>query len=149
MIPFTPTFLQLTILFAVYSVIGWILEVIYRAIAQQTFFPPKFFRPPFSPLYGGGALLILYSYTIVQHLHILLQFLFYMLLIATYEYVCGWIVYRFLHIRAWDYSQKIGNVHGHTDAWHAFLWGICALGCIYILNPWIWNYFCSYTVVVG
>ena len=46
------------LLFFVYSVIGWIIELIYRWRDRGTPVNPGFLRGPWLPLYGTGAVLI-------------------------------------------------------------------------------------------
>ena len=47
------------VLFAIYSFMGWILEVIYRSITQRKFVNAGFLFGPFVPIYGFGALFVI------------------------------------------------------------------------------------------
>ncbi len=46
-------------LFAIYSFMGWIIEVIYRSITQRKFVNAGFLYGPFIPIYGIGAAFII------------------------------------------------------------------------------------------
>ena len=50
----------LIISFGLYSFIGWIIEVIYRSREQKKLVNPGFLYGPFLPIYGFGAVLVIY-----------------------------------------------------------------------------------------
>ena len=56
-------------LFAIYSFMGWIIEVIYRSITQRKFVNAGFLFGPFVPLYGFGALFIILLQNIFHQFH--------------------------------------------------------------------------------
>ena len=47
------------ILFAVYSFMGWLIEVAYRSVTQRKLINAGFLHGPFIPIYGIGATFIL------------------------------------------------------------------------------------------
>ena len=48
--------------FIIYSVLGWIIESIYRSICERKVINTGFLKGPFCPIYGIGAvIMILFS----------------------------------------------------------------------------------------
>ncbi|MCP4806717.1 MAG: hypothetical protein GY913_27625 [Proteobacteria bacterium] len=59
----------------------------------------------------------------------------YSLLLGAVEYVGG-VVSIALHDRTlWDYSEIPLNLQGHTDPFHAAVWGVLALSLTRVLQP--------------
>ncbi len=52
------TFKNLFFLFVFYSIVGWILEVIYSAIQDHKFVNRGFLIGPYCPIYGFGCVLV-------------------------------------------------------------------------------------------
>lgn len=106
-------FLTLTFLFAVGSMFGWGLEVIYRRyVTQKKWVNPGFLTGPCLPLYGF-SLCILYLLTQLEHtipvkkewVEKLILFALMAIAITALEYLIGTIMISAAHIRLWDYSE--------------------------------------------
>ena len=58
-------FLHLTFLFMVGSILGWVMELIFRRIVHKKWVNPGFLKGPYLPIYGIG-LVILYIVAIFE-----------------------------------------------------------------------------------
>ena len=45
--------------FIIYSVLGWIMESIYRSICERKIINTGFLKGPFCPIYGIGAIIMI------------------------------------------------------------------------------------------
>jgi len=114
------------LLFFVYSVIGWIIEFIYRWRNSGTPVNPGFLRGPWLPLYGTGAVLIIALYSAMSHLHPALRGLAYLAVLTLVEYAAGVLLLRFFGRRCWDYSDEPLNFQGLICPGFSLYWVILA-----------------------
>ena len=45
--------------FIIYSILGWVLESIFRSICEKKLINTGFLKGPFCPIYGVGALIMI------------------------------------------------------------------------------------------
>lgn len=124
------------LLFIIYSIIGWMMEVICSLINLKKFVNRGFLIGPYCPIYGCGALLITFllkKYT--QDPFTL--FIMAILLCGTLEYLTSYIMEKVFHLRWWDYSKKKFNINGRVCLETIIPFGILGLIIIYITNPFI------------
>ena len=57
-----PDFVYLLFLFAVGSIVGWCLEVVYRSIVSGCIIIPGFLLGPYCPIYGFGFVTVSYTH---------------------------------------------------------------------------------------
>lgn len=90
------------LLLMIYSTIGWVAEMIYHSIVIGHMSEKRGFLNGFlCPIYGHGALLVLY----VLHGGLknpILTFLAGMVLTSALEYFTSWIMEALFHMRWWD-----------------------------------------------
>ena len=102
------------LLFILYSFLGWCGETVYCSLGQRRLCEKRGFLNGFlCPIYGHGALLVLYA------LHggcesPLLTFLFGMLLTSAVEYVTSYYMEKLFHMRWWDYSHYRFQINGRV-----------------------------------
>lgn len=116
-------FLILAFLFFSGSIIGWMIEVIFRRFfsssnPQRKWINPGFCVGPYLPIYGVG-LCIFYLIARVhvqwfesQILNQALLFIFASVCMTILEYIAGVISLKWFHIRLWDYRNEWGNIQG-------------------------------------
>lgn len=145
---------ETVIFFFIYALIGWICEFIYCGIIDKKFENRGFLFGPYCPIYGAGAILIIYI------LHPVFQSAFW-LFVATVvvctvmEYIVGWAMETVFHMRWWDYSNQPFNLNGRICVLNSTLFGIMGLLLIYFVHPYtvtvldkIPTQFDSYTMAV-
>lgn len=139
-------FLTLSYLFFIGSIIGWVLELLYRNWTQKhtKWVNPGFCTGPYLPIYGFGlcALFLLASleqYNPFQNpiWNKILLFLSMAIGMTLIEYIAGLFCLKFLKVRLWDYSDIPGNIQGIICPRFSFFWTI--LGAIYyfLIHPYI------------
>lgn len=127
--------------FCFYSVVGWGLDSFARSIIDLRWQSDNLLGIPFSPTYGFGALGFLFLYNYIKEWQFWEQFVLYTTISAAYEYSVGALSLWFLDRRLWDYSDIPLNINGHTDIFHALIWGMLAILVTHRLQPWLQDRF--------
>ncbi len=130
-------FTQLIIFFAIYSLIGWIIEVIYRSITRRRLINPGFLFGPFVPVYGIGALFIIILQRFIHPLPVIDQFIIYVIILSVIEFITGEFFEHFFKLKLWDYSDMRINYKGKISLLFSIGWGILAIGLSHFLHPLI------------
>lgn len=122
--------------FLIYSVIGWVIEVIYHAVTMGKIINRGFLNGPVCPVYGVGMLCVLTLAGMLRPddatgLSAPVLFLGGMFLASAVELVAGWLLDRLFHTRWWDYSNVPFNFHGYICLKFSVLWGI---GNVYVMK---------------
>ncbi len=128
-------FVQIIILFAVYSFTGWIIEVLYRSFTRKRFINPGFLFGPFVPVYGVGALLILLIQNYISPMHIVVQFFIYVIVLSIIEYITSEFFELTFNLKLWDYSDTKFNFKGKISLVFSLGWGVLAIGVSHLLHP--------------
>ena len=126
---------QMLLYFSLYAFTGWVLEVIYRSWTQRRFVNPGFLFGPFVPIYGVGAVALLFLHGYLAGLHPAVQYLLYTLLLSLIEYITGEICERLFHLKLWDYSDSRFNLGGKISLSFSLAWGVLALALLHLLHP--------------
>lgn len=124
--------------FAIYSMLGWVCEVIYCSIPAKHFINRGFLNGPYCPVYGFGALIVIYilfPFTAYP----LLVFTLATLLTSTLEYLTSYILEKSFNAHWWDYSKRKFNIHGRVCLLNSSLFGILCLVLVYLVHPIISN----------
>ena len=108
---YTYTWYQWLGCFYIYCFAGWIFESTYVSIRTGRFVNRGFLRLPMLPLYGTGAVMMLWVSLPVQD-HMILVYLSGVLAATALEYVTGWAMERLFKVKYWDYSNQKYNLNG-------------------------------------
>ena len=106
--------------FAIYSVIGWIIEVAYHAVTMGKVINRGFLNCPLCPVYGSGVLMvfavlgllgkILGTGSNVESLSAWILFGVGIVFATLVEFIAGFLLDKLFHARWWDYrDRKIGR----------------------------------------
>lgn len=129
--------IDLVLLFFIYSLTGWCIEVCLKYIQYHRFINRGFLTGPICPIYGTGAVLI----TVVVHLLTPFEeafgttFVISFLLCGGVEYFTSWYLEKRFHARWWDYSQKPMNLHGRVWIGNLILFGLGGVAIVHFFNP--------------
>ena len=132
----TNTFIKWNLYFFIYCFIGWVWECCYVYLRTHHWENRGFLYGPFLPVYGMGALIILWV-TIPAKGNPWLIFLLGMLGATAIEYICGYINANVLHVRYWDYSNVPFNINGHVCLLCSLVWGIFSILLVKYLHGWV------------
>lgn len=120
--------------FCVYSFLGWVCETFYCSVGRRRFVNRGFLNGPVCPVYGFGALAVLYLLAPFSRRPVLLFFSA-MLLTSILEYITGWLLEKLFHTRWWDYSTYPFNLHGRVCLRNSLLFGLIALAAVLLIDP--------------
>ena len=130
----------LFLLFIIYSIIGWIIEVINEIITCHRFVNRGFLIGPYCPIYGCGGVLITLLLTKFSA-HPIALFILAIVICSVTEYLTSYIMERLFNLRWWDYSERKYNLNGRICAETMIPFGLLGLLMIYIINPLILKLF--------
>lgn len=117
------TWYQWLTFFFIYCFFGWIFESAYVSVKTKRFVNRGFLRLPMLPLYGTGAVMMLWVSLPVRD-NLLLVFIFGMMAATVLEYVTGWSMEKLFKLKYWDYSGQLLNVNGYICLSSSITWGI-------------------------
>ena len=122
--------------FIIYSVRGWLMEVICKLIDSKKFVNRGFMIGPLCPIYGVGSIsliLLLDNYKNNQ----LILFLMAILICSVIEYSISYIMEKIFNARWRDYSNKKININGRICLDTMIPFGILGVLVVYFINPFI------------
>lgn len=127
-------FYYIFLYFLIYSMLGWLCEVIYCAIWDKKLTNRGFLHGPYCPIYGCGAMIIVYV-LIKFRSNIVLVFLLGMLFTSALEYITSYVMEKIFNARWWDYSNNFMNINGRVCIVNSILFGILSIVTLYIIHP--------------
>lgn len=130
----TYTQAQWLLLFFIYCLLGWIWETCYVSLRKRKWVNRGFLYGPWLPIYGSGAIAILFVTLPVQTNPALVFFLG-MITATVLEYATGAVMEKLFHMRYWDYSSQPLNVNGHICFHVSLAWGLFSLLMVRVIHP--------------
>ena len=132
-------FRQAFLIFIIFSVVGWISEVLYVGIFHEHKFVNRgFLHGPVCPVYGFGGLVILILPPSLYSTWIPLFFSS-MIMCTLVEYFVSWIMEKMFHARWWDYSHYKFHINGRICLLNSVLFGFLGVGVIHFIYPQLLN----------
>ncbi len=128
------TLSYLFLLFAVYSVIGWVSEVAYCSLLEHRFVNRGFLHGPLCPVYGFGGLLVIFMLKPFSGNPFIL-FSMAVFVTSSVEYLTGWALETVFSAKWWDYSAHRFNIHGRVCLLNSFLFGVMSVSGVYFVHP--------------
>lgn len=124
---------QWVFIFFIYSFFGWIWETSFKSIQKRKFINRGFLNGPWLPIYGFGALIILFVTLPVQD-NFVLVFLLGAIVASIFEFFVGYGMEKLFHARYWDYSHLPFNIKGYIALPISLVWGLFSLILVYIID---------------
>ncbi len=121
--------------FSVFSVAGWVLEVIYRSLSQMRFVNPGMLHGPYLPLYGTGALLLMRCVCLIGNSSIMMKIIVYLSVTTGLELFAGFVSQKCFHNLLWDYSNEWLNYKGYICLKFSIYWVFLAFLFEYLILP--------------
>lgn len=112
--------------FYIYCFIGWVIESAIVSFNSKKLVNRGFMRGPLLPIYGFGAITILFVCLPVRETPTLV-FIFGMLSTSVLEYFTGWLMETIFKTRYWDYSYMKFNIKGRVSLMTSLFWGFLSL----------------------
>ena len=130
-------------LFAIGSLIGWIIELFFRRfVSQKKWMNPGFLTGPYLPIYGFGVL-VLYGVSNLplgisnQPVDIIVHILVIGVGMTVVEFIAGLIFIKGLKVKLWDYSDRKGNIMGIICPSFSLIWLVVGSLYYFLLNPFL------------
>jgi len=121
------------IYFILYSVVGWICEVIYCSIPEKKFINRGFLNGPLCPIYGFGALIVIFFLTPFKE-SVFLVFILGLIFTSALEYFTSYVMEKLFHSKWWDYSNNRFNINGRVCLLNSVLFGIMSVFVMFVLH---------------
>ena len=106
------TWYQWLSFFYIYCFFGWIFESTYVSLKQHRFVNRGFLRLPMLPLYGTGAVMMLWV-SLPFKSSLVMVYISGVIGATILEYVTGWGMERLFKMKYWDYSNQRFNLNGY------------------------------------
>lgn len=129
---------QLIVLFFIFSLLGWMMEVTLKYFQYHRFINRGFLIGPYCPIYGAGVVLV----TVLVGGLIGIRggtpaevFMAGFFICGGLEYFISWYMEKAFHARWWDYSQKPMNLNGRVWIGNLMLFGLASVVIVLWLDP--------------
>lgn len=120
---FSRNLVEMVMFFFIYSFLGWVVEVAFHALKCGKFINRGMLAGAVCPIYGFGAVIIIYLLDPIKD-NLLLLFLGSAILCTILEYIAGLALDKLFHKRWWDYSNVPFNIGGYVCLQFSVYWGI-------------------------
>ena len=120
------TWYQWLSFFYIYCFFGWIFESTYVSLKQHRFVNRGFLRLPMLPLYGTGAVMMLWV-SLPFKSSLVMVYISGVIGATILEYVTGWGMERLFKMKYWDYSNQRFNLNGYICLSSSVAWGFLTI----------------------
>lgn len=125
---------QWALLFFFYCFCGWVWESCYVSAKQHHWVNRGFLHGPLLPIYGSGAIIILFV-TLPVADNLWLVYILGLLAATALEYVVGAVMERLFKVRYWDYTKQPFNLHGYICLTSSIAWGFFSILLVRFVHP--------------
>ena len=122
------------IFFYIYSFFGWIFESVYVSLRKKRWVNRGFLLGPFLPIYGGGAVMMLFV-SVPFKSNLILTYFAGAVGATLLELVTGMVMESIFKVRYWDYSDRKYNYKGYICLESAVLWGFFTIAMNQAVHP--------------
>ncbi|MDD6212241.1 MAG: hypothetical protein PUB22_03740 [Clostridiales bacterium] len=127
---------QWLMFFYVYSFAGWIWESGYVSVLKKRWVNRGFLHLPMLPLYGSGAVLVLFI-TLPVRSSVSLTYLIGALGATILELAVGLGMEALYKIKYWDYSKEKFNYKGIICLKSTLFWGVLTVVLVKYVHRWV------------
>lgn len=108
--------------FLLYSFLGWCCESVYCSVGQGRLVNRGFLNGPLCPVYGFGALLVIFLLGGTEG-NAAALFLAGMVVTSLLEYLTSWLLEKLFHMKWWDYSRYHFQINGRVCLLNSLMFG--------------------------
>jgi uncharacterized membrane protein len=116
-----------------YCFFGWIFETTYVSLKTHHFVNRGFLHGPFLPLYGSGAIMVLFVALPLKGNYVA-QYIAGALTATLLEYFTGIVMEAIFKVRYWDYSDQKFNLKGYICLGSSVVWGFLTLLLVNVIH---------------
>ena len=137
--------LKYFLLFIIYSMLGWLIEVSAFLISDKKFINRGFLIGPYCPIYGVGAIVMILTLSNYTDSPLIL-FVMSIVIFSLLEYYTSYFMEKIFKARWWDYSKKKFNINGRICLETMIPFGLLGLLAMYVINPFLNNIIESFSI---
>ena len=130
---------SLALFFFIFSIAGWIWEVLLFLFKYGTLINRGCFYGPWLPIYGTGCTLIALLMYIPSFRKMtknpIITFFFIMILCTIIEYFVSWFTDTTIGVVYWDYTRNFLNLNGRICLENCIFFGLGGTLCLYVVAP--------------
>ena len=131
-------FRNVFLLFLIYSIIGWLVEIIHSYYYTKKIANRGFLIGPYCPIYGVGAIIMTFIFNHATD-DLFGIFAKAMIVCALLEYTTSYIMEKMFKKRWWDYSNRKYNLNGRVCLENLVLFGVAGCFLVKFTNPFFTN----------
>lgn len=141
--PFIIELCYFFLMFVIFSIAGWIIEISLKFIQFHRFINRGFLIGPYCPIYGSGAILVTVSVYLCagSDAGYIETFLLSFIFCGILEYFVSWYMEKIFHARWWDYSDKPMNLDGRIWIGNLILFGLGGVFIVKLIAPRLFSLF--------
>lgn len=124
--------------FLLFSMLGYVTEMITCAIVERRFTNRGFLCGPVIPVYGVGSMALIILLKPIKD-NIILLALLGMLITSIVEYLTGFWLEKIFHNKWWDYSNEKYNLNGYVCLKNVLLFGVSTPIVVKLIDPYLTN----------
>ena len=125
---------QWILYFYVYCFLGWIFESCYVSLRKRQWVNRGFLHGPFLPIYGSGAVMMLFVSEPFKD-NLILTYFAGVVGATLLELVTGAVMEALLKVRYWDYSNQKFNYKGYICLSSSVAWGFLTILMNEVFHP--------------
>ena len=126
---------QWVLFFFIYCFFGWIWETSYVSIREKRFVNRGFFFGPWIPIYGFGAIAMIFA-TLPFKGNWILTYLVGMSAATVLELGTGLAMEKIFKVKYWDYSSQKIQFKGYICLTSSLFWGLLSV----VLEKWVHSF---------
>lgn len=133
------TLYDLCFFFVIYSIAGWIIEVIFHAVVKGVIVNRGFLNGPVCPVYGFGMISVILIYNLIGSDNTFVVFLEGVVFTTLIELIAGFVLDKCFHARWWDYSKMPLNLNGYICVGFSIIWGLAVVFVVKLVHVFIYK----------
>lgn len=139
---------QWMLFFYIYCFLGWLWESTYVSVRRREWVNRGFMHGPFLPIYGSGAIVILFT-TLAFRENLWMIYLLGMISATILEYFTGAAMEKLFHVRYWDYTGHRFNLKGRVCLSVSLGWGLFSVLLVKFIHPAVENLVIAVPPTIG
>ena len=126
-------FLEIYLLFWIFSFFGWVLEVIVCSLHQKRVVNRGFLLGPYCPIYGCGGITMFFL--LPYRNSPLVCFTLALVMCSIIEYITSYLMEKIYKVRWWDYSHENFHINGRVCLRNSIAFGLLGMLCTSYIYP--------------
>lgn len=127
-------FIYWGLIFLLGAIIGWIYEEGFSILIERTLENRGFMYGPYLPVYGFGAIFLVYFLKRYKKYPIII-FLLSILITGITEYITGYLMETIFNRTWWDYTGLFMNIEGYVCLRSVLNFAVLSILLIYLIEP--------------